>query len=71
MKNGKTNTRFINVTRSYQEYHRLTLRQTAKAIGISPGELSRIWKEIHNPSIYTLLRTAKRIDVPLKTLLPH
>jgi len=64
------NVYFIARVREFQNTHSFTLRKTAAVIGLSAGELSRIYKGIHNPSVITIMRTAVRLNVPPSTLLP-
>lgn len=54
--------------RELRQKRNLTLKQLAERTGLSTGLLSQVERSIHDPSLETLRRLAKTLDVPLFSL---
>lgn len=57
-----------NNIRYWREYHGISQRALARAVGITSGEMSGIERGEHLPNVITAILIAKALEVPVEEL---
>lgn len=55
--------------RTMRKVQKLTMRELARRVGMSPGSLSEIERDLQEPGIYTVVKIAKELHMTVDTLL--